>query len=133
MFAAERILLMTPVDDKLKNLYRDYLAGFGIEAVYPPQTLRAYTDAKKLTPKDVAQMTRETFAAHSGIDAIYFQGALLDPLTVLDQLECEMKVPIVASSPARLWVILSKIGLNYKIPGYGKLLATWPLLPAGML
>jgi hypothetical protein len=90
VFAAARILLMTPVDDKLKDLYRDYLAGFGIEAVYPPQTLRVYTDAQKLTPEDVARMTRETFAAHSGIDAIYFQGALLDPLTVLDKLECEL-------------------------------------------
>jgi maleate cis-trans isomerase len=132
VFAAARILLMTPVDDKLKDLYRDYLAGFGIEAVYPPQTLRVYTDAQKLTPEDVARMTRETFAAHSGIDAIYFQGALLDPLTVLDQLESELQVPIVASSPARLWVILSQIGLSHKVPGYGKLLATWPSLPADL-
>ena len=132
VFGAARVLLMTPVDDKLKDLYRDYLAGFGIEAVYPPQTLRVYTDAQKLTPEDVAQMTRETFAAHSGIDAIYFQGALLDPLAVLDQLESELEVPIVASSPARLWVLLSQIGLSYKIPGYGKLLATWPPLPADL-
>jgi maleate cis-trans isomerase len=132
VFAAARILLMTPVDDKLKDLYRDYLAGFGIEAVYPPQTLRVYTDAQKLTPEDVARMTRETFAAHSGIDAIYFQGALLDPLAVLDQLESELQVPIVASSPARLWVILSQIGLSHKVPGYGKLLATWPSLPADL-
>lgn len=128
-FDAARILLMTPVDDKLKDLYRDYLASFGIEAVYPPQTLRSYTDAQELSPEDVARMTRETFDAHRAIDAIYFQGALLDPLAVLDRLESELKVPIVASSLARLWDILSKIGLSYKIPGYGKLLATWPPLP----
>ena len=48
-FSAKRILLMTPVDDQLKKLYRDYLSGFGIEAFYPPQTLRAHTDAQKLT------------------------------------------------------------------------------------
>lgn len=128
-FDAARILLMTPVDDKLKDLYRDYLASFGIEAVYPPQTLRTYTDAQHLTPEDVARMTRETFDAHRAIDVIYFQGALLDPLAVLDRLESELKVPIVASSLARLWDILSKIGLSYKIPGYGRLLATWPPLP----
>jgi len=133
VFAAARILLMTPVDDELKELYRDYLAGFGIEAVYPPQTLGVYTDAQKLTPADVAEMTRETFAAHAGIDAIYFQGALLDPLAVLDRLESELQVPVVASSPARLWVILSQLGLSYKITGYGQLLATWPPLPAGLI
>ncbi len=131
VYAARRVLLMTPVDDKLKQLYREYLAAFNIETVYPPQTLRAHTDAQKLTPEDVGRMTRETFAAQSKIDAIYFQGALLDPLKVLEKLESELKVPIIASNPAMLWVLLSKLGLDYKIPGYGKLLAEWPELPAG--
>ena len=131
VYQARRILLMTPVDDELKKLYHDYLAAFGIEAVYAPQTLRAHTDAQKLTPEDVARMTRESFAAQSNIDAIYFQGALLDPLKVLDRLESELKVPLIASNPAMLWVILSKVGLDYQIPGYGKLLAEWPRLPAG--
>ena len=35
VFSARRVLLMTPVDDKLKEMYRDFLAEFGIEAVYP--------------------------------------------------------------------------------------------------
>ena len=48
-FPRKRILLMTPVDDQLKKMYHDYLAGFGIESFYPPQILRAHTDAQKLT------------------------------------------------------------------------------------
>ena len=31
-FNARRILLMTPVDDQLKGMYRDYIARFGIES-----------------------------------------------------------------------------------------------------
>jgi Arylmalonate decarboxylase len=131
VFAARRVLLMTPVDDQLKLLYRDYLSEFDFETFYPPQTLRAHTDAQNLTPEAVAVMTRETFRAQSNIDAIYFQGALLDPLKVLGRLESELQVPIVASNPAMLWIILSKLGLSYEIPGYGKLLAAWPALPAG--
>jgi maleate cis-trans isomerase len=130
-FAAKRILLMTPVDDQLKKMYRDYLVGFGIEAVYPPQTLRAHTDAQKLTSSDVASMTKSALAQYPEVDAIYFQGALLDPLPILDKLEPELKVPIVASNPAMLWLILAKLGLSYRITGYGKLLSSWPSLPAG--
>ncbi len=126
---AARILLMTPVDDKLKDLYRDYLARFGLTAVYPPQTLGKHTDALKLTAPEVAQMTRQTFAAHAGLDAIYFQGALLDPLPVLDQLETELGVPIVASSLARMWDVLSQLGRRYSIAGYGSLVANWPAAP----
>jgi maleate cis-trans isomerase len=130
-FAAKRILLMTPVDDQLKKMYHDYLAGFGIESCYPPQILRAHTDAQKLTSSDVEAMTRKALSEYPNVDAIYFQGALLDPIPILDKLEAELKLPIVASNPAMLWLILSKLGLSYNITGYGKLLASWPSIPLG--
>jgi hypothetical protein len=47
----------------------------------------------------------------------------------LDQLEAELKLPVVASNPAMLWLILSKLGLRYAISGYGKLLSSWPSPP----
>jgi maleate cis-trans isomerase len=129
--AAKRILLMTPVDDELKKMYRDYIAGFGIESFFPPQTLRAHTDALKLTSRDVEAMTRGALAEYPNVDAVYFQGALLDPLPILEKMETELKLPIIASNPAMLWLILSKLGRRYEIAGYGKLLASWPNLPAG--
>ena len=131
VFAARRILLMTPVDDQLKKMYYDYLAAFGIESFYPPQILRAHTDAQKLTADDVEAMTRKALSEYPNVDAIYFQGALLDPIPILDKLETDLKLPIVASNPAMLWLILSKLGLSYSLTGYGKLLASWPSVPAG--
>ncbi len=122
---------MTPVDDQLKKMYHDYLAEFGIQSYYPPQTLRTVTDAQKLTSSDVESMTRSALAQYSNVDAIYFQGALLDPLPVLAKLEAELNLPIIASNPAMLWLILSKLGRRYSINGYGKLLSSWPALPAG--
>jgi maleate cis-trans isomerase len=130
-FSARRILLMTPVDNELKKMYHDYLAGFDIESFYPPQNLRAHTDAVKLTPNDVEAMTREAAAEYRDIDAIYFQGALLDPIPILARLEKDLKLPIVASNPAMLWLVLSKLGLSYHIEGYGRLLSSWPSVPAG--
>ena len=46
-------------------------------------------------------------------------------------MEADLNVPIVASNPAMLWFILSKLGLSYRIAGYGKLLSSWPPLPIG--
>jgi maleate cis-trans isomerase len=122
---------MTPVDDQLKKMYYDYLAAFGIESFYPPQILRAHTDAQKLTSSDVESMTRKALSEYPNVDAIYFQGALLDPIPILDKLESELKLPIIASNPAMLWLILSKLGLSYNITGYGKLLSSWPSVPIG--
>ena len=130
-FAAKRILLMTPVDDQLKKMYHDYLAAFGIESFYSPQILHAHTDAQKLTSNDVEAMTCKALSEYPNVDAIYFQGALLDPIPILDKLEIGLKLPIVASNPAMLWLILSKLGRSYNLTGYGKLLASWPSVPAG--
>ena len=130
-YSARKILLMTPVDDRLKKMYHDYLAEFGVESFYPPQILRAHTDAQKLTPSDVEAMTRKALSEYPNVDAIYFQGALLDPIPLIDKLESALKLPIVASNPAMLWLVLSKLGRRYSIAGYGQLLETWPAVPAG--
>ena len=130
-FSAQKILLMTPVDDRLKKMYYDYLAGFGIESFYPPQILRAHTDAQKLTSQDVEDMTCQALSEYPNVDAIYFQGALLDPIPILEKLESELQLPIVASNPAMLWLVLSKLALKYHIAGYGKLLQSWPAVPVG--
>ena len=76
-------------------------------------------------------MTRKALSEYPNVDAIYFQGALLDPIPILEKLETELNLPIVASNPAMLWLVLSKLGLWYNIAGYGKLLASWPAVPAG--
>ena len=60
-------------------------------------------------------MTRKALSEYPNVDAIYFQGALLDPIPILEKLEHELKLPIVASNPAMLWLILSKLGLQYNI------------------
>ena len=130
-FSARKILLMTPVDDRLKKMYYDYLAGFAIESFYPPQILRAHTDAQKLTSSDVEAMTRKALSEYPNVDAIYFQGALLDPIPIIDKLESTLKLPIVASNPAMLWLVLSKLGRRYSIAGYGQLLESWPAVLAG--
>jgi maleate cis-trans isomerase len=122
---------MTPVDDRLKEMYHDYLADFGIESFSPPQILRSVTDAQKLSSGEVEDMTRNALVEYPDVDAIYFQGALLDPLPVLEKMENAFKLPVVASNPAMLWVILSRLGLRYSIQGYGRLLASWPAIPTG--
>jgi maleate cis-trans isomerase len=43
-------------------------------------------------------------------------------------MERELGVPVIASNPAMLWFMLSKLGLKNPIPGYGRLLETWPAL-----
>ena len=128
-FAAKRILLLTPFDSSLNRLIRDFLAQLDLVANSPSETLQHYTDALKMTPDDVIAYARRAIAAEREVDAIYFQGAVLDPMDCLEQMERELSMPVVASNPAMNWYMLSKLGLKHPLPGFGRLLASWPNLP----
>jgi maleate cis-trans isomerase len=128
--AAKQVLLLTPFDAGLNQRIRDFLNRFAIDAVSPAEMLQHYTDALKMTPDDVIAYARRAVAEQSYVDAIYFQGAVLDPMDCLEQMERELHVPVVASNPAMNWYMLSKLGLRHPMKGFGKLMANWPPLPS---
>lgn len=129
-FHAKQVLLLTPFDAALNQLIRNFLAQFAIAAVSPSETLGHYTDALKMTADDVIAYARRAIVGHNEVDAIYFQGAVLDPMDCLEKMENELHLPVVASNPAMNWYLLSKLGMKHPLPGFGRLLSTWPALPA---
>lgn len=129
-FSAARVLLLTPFEERLNEMILRHLESFGVTAV-APRPFKDLEDAIKLTPEEVRELTRNGMSAAGGVDAVYFQGAVLDPLKVLDAIEKELGLPVVASNPAMLWYILSQLQLHYRIESYGRLLEQWLPLPAG--
>ncbi len=128
-FSAKQVLLMTPFDDSMNQLIRDYLANQDLKAISPPPPFQDYKDASKLGPEDVFSLTKKSVESVKEFQAIYFQGGVLDPLKVVELIEREIPTTVVASNPAMLWTILSRLGLKFRVPGHGKLLEEWPRLP----
>ncbi len=128
-FSVKQVLLMTPFDDSMNQLIRDYLANQDLKAISPPPPFKDYKDASKLGPEDVFSLTKKSVEAVKEFQAIYFQGGVLDPLKVVEQIEREIPTTVVASNPAMLWTVLSRLGLKFRVPGHGKLLEEWPQLP----
>ncbi len=121
-----RVLLLTPFVEVMNKRIRDYLADCGIDAISPADTFDDYRDAMTVVPEDVYSLTEKALGANPDVEAIYFQGAVLDPLPVLDRIERDLSRPVVASNPAMLWFMLSSVGYSCSISGYGKLLQEWP-------
>ena len=126
-YRAKRLLLLTPFESRLNRMIEDYLraAGFHVSA---PRSFADIGHAGQFGPAAVYDLTKQAMKEAGDIDAIYFQGAVLDPLKVLDQIESDLKTIAVASNPAMLWNILSQLGRSAKIRGYGKLLIEWPAI-----
>jgi maleate cis-trans isomerase len=117
---------MTPFDESINKGIREYLAAGGIEAISAPQVVPFYRDAIGLEPEEVFDLTKAALEGSGPVDAVYFQGAVLDPMLIIERIEEELRTTLVASNPAMLWFMLSKLGFSYQIHGSGRLLEEWP-------
>lgn len=125
-FQVQRVLLLTPFVESMNVLIRDYLHAQSLMAYSPSNTFKDYKDAIVVEPGAVYDLAQTAFDNQNDVDALYFQGAVLDPLKILEKLETDLLKPVVASNPGMLWYILSLLGVQCTIPGCGQLLRQWP-------
>jgi hypothetical protein len=128
-YDAKRVLLLTPFDARLNGLICEHLGKLGMSAV-APHSFSELGVPKRMSPDEVFDLTKSavSLVASDPVDAIYFQGAVLDPIKVLEKIEREIGLTAIASNPAMLWYVLSRLGLSYPMSGYGGLLREWPEL-----
>jgi hypothetical protein len=124
VYSAPRVLLLTPFDARLNDLIIEHLAKVGITAI-APHSFDELAVPKRMTPDEVFDLTKKNLAAAGKVDAIYFQGAVLDPIKCLERIETELNATVIASNPAMFWYVLSKLKLSYPMSGYGRLLREW--------
>jgi hypothetical protein len=127
VYSTPRVLLLTPFDARLNELIVQHLQKVGVTAI-APYSFQELAVPKRMTPDEVFDLTDKNLAAVGKVDAIYFQGAVLDPIKVLDKIESEFKATVIASNPAMFWYVLSKLKLSYPVNGFGRLLREWPAL-----
>jgi arylmalonate decarboxylase-like protein len=127
VYRAPKVLLLTPFDARLNDLIVTHLAKAGVTAI-APHSFDELAVPKRMTPDEVFELTKKNLAAVGKVDAIYFQGAVLDPIKCLERIESELNATVVASNPAMFWYVLSKLGMKYPMNGYGRLLLEWPAI-----
>ena len=126
---AKQLILMTPFSEEMNQRVIGQLKNFGFTVLSCPalEHLGARTGTH-VDPDDIFRIVEKVAGETPGAEAVYFQGAPLNPLAVIEKLETRLHLPVVASNPAMLWHILSLLGGKYSIKGYGRLLASWPAL-----
>ena len=128
-FGASRILLLTPFDSYMNSLVVPHLTAAGFDVQLADLGFNSEQEAVDLDASIVFDMARGAVRAAEGVQALYFQGAVLNPLPVIDEMEAEFGLPIVASNPAMLWSVASQLGGTFSIADKGRLVREWPPLP----
>jgi hypothetical protein len=84
VYSAKRVLLLTPFDERLNELICRHLDGKGVAAV-APHPFAELGVPKRMTPDEVFRLAKQCVNPADPVDAIYFQGAVLDPIKVLEK------------------------------------------------
>jgi maleate isomerase len=126
--SANRVLLVTPFTADMNAVITNHLRSLGFTVFLGPSfdKDRKPGTGVKISPDELFRKVKESFRQNPTAEAIYFQGATLDPLPIIERLENDLGIPTIASNPAMFWNILSKIGAKFTIKGYGKLLSSRP-------
>ncbi len=126
-FTAKSVLLMTPFDAASDAVIKTHLKGLGFNVFLGPAfENRKAGSAVNLSRDELFDLVEKAFRGNPRADALYFQGATMDPLPIIQRLEEALAVPVITSNTAMIWNLLSKLGLKYAVKGYGRLLAEWP-------
>jgi maleate cis-trans isomerase len=125
-FKAKSALLMTPFDRGSNETIKTHVGNLGFTLHLGPSfDGRIPGTSLNLGRDQLFELVKERFEK-TPAQAIYFQGATMDPLPILQKLEDALNVPVITSNSAMIWNVLSKLGLKYSVQGYGRLLQEWP-------
>ncbi len=118
---ATKISLATPYTDIVTKKEVEFLEDNGFKVVSTKNLgLISNLEIGRQTPEVVYQLARQ--ANSDQAEAIFISCTNLRTIEVINQLENELKKPVISSNTATLWATLRKLGIKSKRTGYGILL-----------
>ena len=122
---ARRIALGTPYGDFVNREVIRLLteAGFEVVSTYGLQlgeTQEEWRGIGRVPPESLYRLVRHIDRAEA--DAVFLSGTDLATIPMLDELENEIRKPVISSNQATFWRCLRTMGLADRIEGFGSLL-----------
>jgi arylmalonate decarboxylase len=120
-----RIAVATAYNEEVNRRLNTFLHESGFEVLAMKGLgLEAIGDPGKVTQSDLEEFSAKVFAMAPKADAMLVSCGGLRTLEILAPLEKRTHVPVVSSTPHALWAGVRLLGVNSRVSGYGKLLAS---------
>lgn len=118
---AQKIAIVTPFDAEIDAHVKANAEAAGFDVVAISGTCApSLPEICETSLDDIRSVFRKVAESHC--DAILQVGTALPVVSLIEELEAELKKPIVACNAAVYWQTLRKIGISDAIAGYGSLL-----------
>ncbi|MEM7076717.1 MAG: Asp/Glu racemase [Pseudomonadota bacterium] len=118
---ARRIGLVTPYVPDVVAPMRAHLARHGVEVVEELSFGEGDDRRVARIPQTVTAQAARDVARNARIDALFLSCTNLRSFGVIEQLEDELKLPVISSNLALLWHMLVLANADTRRPGFGRL------------
>ncbi len=118
----KRVALATAYIDDLNRRLATFLReeGFDIAGI-KGMALTEVREVQNVKPTTVKHLSQAAFDMDRGADGILISCGGLLTLDIINALEAELGIPVVASSPAGFWDVVRLAGKGCPINGFGRL------------
>jgi maleate isomerase len=121
----KRIAMCSPYKARNPKL-QAFLEAEGFEVVGEYGMTEELTRIHRIAGEVSYRVGRDAFRSAPKADALYMAGGRLRVLDILEELESDIKAPVISSTQAVVWEILTHFGTTTPIDGYGQLLRDFP-------
>ena len=120
-----RIALCTPYKAVNQKMIA-FLEGEGLEVVHEYGMTEKLTKIHRIPAEASYRIARDAVWSSPPCDALYMPGGRLPVTEIVDDLEADLGIPVIASTPTIVWEICSFFGIKRPIEGHGSLLREFP-------
>lgn len=117
-----KVAVCSPFPDELNGMLKSFLEQSGFQVMSIVGLGRPYEEVRAQAPEVAYRLAKRAFALAPEADGVYMAGGALPAVEVVDLLEKDLKVPVVASLLAALWNMMRMLRLSEPVVSYGQLL-----------
>lgn len=122
----KRMIGITYFQGELNQKFAQYFTDAGFEVLGMEGIPVAFTEAGRLSYQEVYAFSKKLYLKHKTAQGIYMLGGAWRILEVIQLLEQDLRIPVVHSTPAKVWAIEKRLYVRQPVKGYGRLLEEMP-------
>jgi maleate isomerase len=121
---ARRIVIASPYPERHNRAMADYLATHGFAIAGGEGMDVPFKRLQSIAPAEIRSFAEKVLSRAAACDALYLPCPQWQAAQIVDELERDIGIPVVAYTHASFFVAFKALGINESITGHGRLLAS---------
>jgi maleate cis-trans isomerase len=120
--SVSRLAVVDPYPPDLNAKMTAYLKDWGFEVASLVSLATSFTESSIASIGDIYRAAKRAVKEAPNAEAVFIPCANFPVVDVIEEIETDFGLPVVANITSQLYVAFKAIGMREKITGYGRLM-----------